>query len=51
MGKPGASLKVIQLIASIREDLEAYRAKTLVKGMVESDTSRNDNAEEAEVGL
>ena len=49
VGEPVAALKVLQLISSTREDLEAYRAKPLVEGMVESGADTADNIEEVEV--
>ena len=48
MGEPVAALKVLQLISSTREELEAYRAKPLVEGMVESGADTDDNIEEVE---
>ena len=48
MGEPVAALKVLQLISSTREELEAYRGKPLVEGMVESGADTADNIEEVE---
>ena len=42
-GKPDAYLKVLQSIVSIREELDTYKVKPLVEGMVESDAGRADN--------
>ena len=46
MGGPDTSLKVLQSVASIREDLEENEARPLVEGMVESGVDRADNADE-----
>ena len=49
MGGPDSALKVVQLISSIREELEAHGSKPLVEGAVESEANRYNNVEEAEV--
>ena len=45
MGGPDASLKVLQSIENIREEMEVHVANPLVQWMVESGADTADNAE------